>query len=324
MPRGRLALTSVLGAAGAALLIWQIRDVGADNVAAGLASVGWGFLAILLLAFLRFLARAAAWHALLAEPVRLGRAVAAVIAGDALGKTPLTLLISEPAKALYLGNPSGPGRALAALTAENFFYAISIGIYIALGAVAFLTFDLSQTPMIAALTTLSLVLFGLAFAAWLARAQPSVASGLLAKLPIRRLAVVVDRLRRFERQAYDYAAGQPDRIRRVILALTSFHLLSFLEAWLTVGLLTGESLPLQAFVLDSFSRIINVVFNAIPLRLGVDQYGAKEFATAIGLHETTGFNLSLIRTVRQLVFMVVGVALLAFRSPAGPRVLSKS
>ncbi len=56
-----------------------------------------------------------------ANRVPLGRAVAATISGDALGNvTPLSLLVSEPVKAMYLDAGPGSSRSLAALTAENF------------------------------------------------------------------------------------------------------------------------------------------------------------------------------------------------------------
>jgi hypothetical protein len=153
----------------------------------------------------------------------------------------------------------------------------------------------------------------LAAAAWLAWQKPSLVSGVLARLPIPRLAAGIDRIRKFELQAYGAVGHQAARLGRVALAETSFHALSFLEAWLTLWLLTGLSLPIEAFVLDTFSRVINIVFNWVPMRIGVDQYGSSELAVAIGLPEAAGLNLSLVRVLRQLVWMVVGVVLLTGR-----------
>jgi hypothetical protein len=314
----RLIVTAALAVGGAVLLVLQIKKVGLAEIADGLRSVGPGFAGILLLSFLRFVARAAAWMALLAEPVPLRRAVAAVMAGDVVGKTPLSVLLSEPAKAMYLGNPSGPARALAALTAENFFYAISIAIYITLGTAAFLlVYELPADVEIAAAVALAAMAALLAGAAWLAWQKPALVSGVLARLPIRGLSAVIDRIREFEVQTYGAVGHQGARLGRVALAETSFHVLSFLEAWLTLWLLTGASLPIEAFVLDTFSRVANVVFTWIPMRLGVDQYGSSKLALAIGLPEAAGLNLSLVRVLRQLVWMAVGV--LAWVSPKQKR-----
>ena len=51
-------------------------------------------------------------------------------------------------------------------------------------------------------------------------------------------------------------ASRPEgRLGVVFACETAFHVLSFLEAWLTLWLLTGVSAPLAAFVLDTFNRI---------------------------------------------------------------------
>jgi hypothetical protein len=314
----RLAITALFAVAGIALLVWQIQKVGIDDVRAGIASVGPGFLGILLLSLLRFTARAAAWRALLPDPVPLGRALAAVIAGDAVSKTPLSVLVSEPAKAVYLGGPAGAARALAALAAENFFYAVSIALYITAGTAAFLVvYDLPREIVLAGTAALGGMAVILAGAAWLAWQQPAVVSSALARLPTPRLAAWVSRIRDFELQAYGSVGGHRPRLARVALAETTFHALSFLEAWFTLWLLTGESLPLVAFVLDTFSRVVNIVFNFVPMRLGVDQYGSSELARAIGQPLALGLNLSLVRTLRQLVWMAVGLALLAKRGLGG-------
>ena len=321
MPRSRrVIVTALLAVGGAVLLFLQINKVGLPAIADGLRKVGPGFAGILLVSYLRFVARAAAWMALLGEPVKLSRAVAAVIAGDAVGKTPLSLLLSEPAKAMYLGNPSGPGRALAALTAENFFYAVSIAIYITLGTAAFLVaYDLPADAEVVATIALAAMAALLAGAAWLAWQKPSLVSGFVARLPIRRLATTIDRLREFELQTYGAVGREGARLGRVALAEASFHALSLVEAWFTLWLLTGLSLPLEAFVLDTFSRVANIVFNMVPMRIGVDQFGSSELAQAIRRPVADGFNLSLVRLLRQLVWMGVGVLLLAGRRPRTSR-----
>jgi hypothetical protein len=52
-----------------------------------------------------------------------------------------------------------------------------------------------------------------------------------------------------------------------------FHVLSFLEMWLTLWLVTGQSLPVAAFILDTVGRLTNAFFKVIPLQLGVLQVG---------------------------------------------------
>jgi hypothetical protein len=255
--------------------------------------------------------------------------MAAVMAGDAVGNlTPLSVLVGEPAKAMYLSRDIDGGRAFAALTAENFFYSVTVAIYVVLGTaamlVAFPVPDLLREAGIASLLLMAAILAG---AAWMAWRRPSLVSAVLARLPVASLHRVVDKVREFELQAYGSVGGQPGRLIVLLLAETGFHVLSFVEVWMVLGLLTGESLPLHAFVLDTFSRIVNVVFKMVPYRVGVEEYTSKTVAVAIGLSEPTGIALALVRKGRMLLWGAVGVMLYARRgltSPGVPRSPSTS
>jgi Lysylphosphatidylglycerol synthase TM region len=311
-PVRRTVLTVFALAAGAALLVWQIGELGVERIGAGLSQVGWGFAGILLLSFLRMAARAMAWTTLIGDRVPLSRAIAAMIGGDAIGNlTPLSLLVSEPVKAIYLDAGAASSRSLAALAAENFFYSVSVGIYVTLGTAAMLTvFPLPQEIRLAGILALAFMATVLTAAAWTAWRQPALASAVLARVPFRALQALVARVREFESQTYGSAGRQSGRLAIVFLCETAFHILSFLETWLTVWLVTDMSSPLAAFVLDTFNRIVNVVAKMIPFRLGVDQVSSERVAVAIGLAPAVGTMVSLIRTGRMMVWAVVGLLLL--------------
>ena len=132
-------------------------------------------------------------------------------------------------------------------------------------------------------------------------------------MPFVKLEAVVARVRDFELRTYGLVGEQCGRLSVVVACETAFHLLSFTECWLTLWLLTGSSSPLEAFVLDTFSRVSNIVFRVVPLRLGVDQSLSEFVATAVGLRAGVGTTLSLVRTGRVLVWAVAGVALLLRR-----------
>src|SRR5262245_50685041 len=66
IPPVRRSLLTLLGlVVGAALLVWQVGQVGLDRISSGLGSIVWGFLAILLLSLLRFVVRSLAWTTLI-------------------------------------------------------------------------------------------------------------------------------------------------------------------------------------------------------------------------------------------------------------------
>ncbi len=315
----RHGLATIAVAAGLGLLAWQVRAAGPADIVRGMAAVGWaGSAGILTLSLLRFLARSTAWSALIAADTPPGRALAAVIAGEAVGAlTPLSLFLSEPTKAAYLGAslPSiGTAGALAALAAETFFFSISVAIYVMLGTGALLY----AYPVEAAIRAAGLVALGgmtcvLAGAAWMAWRKPTLASAVMARVPIRRVAALAGYVRPSNARRIGSTGHTSARLGVVVMAEALFHLLSFLELWLTLWLITGESHMAAAFILDTVGRVTNIVFKMIPLQLGVLQVGSELVARAIGLAPGVGVAISLVRTIRVLVWSAVGLGLLGRR-----------
>jgi len=327
----RRALSTIAVAAGLALLAWQVNRTGVANITQGLTLVGWwGAIGILILSLLRFGARSTAWSALIPAETPPGRALAAIIAGEAVGAlTPLSMIVSEPAKAAYLAAGSALGSvgvtgALAALAAETFIFAVSVALYIVAGTgVLLYVYPIDATMRVAGLAALAGMTAVLTVAAFMAWRKPAVVSATLARVPIRQIASLSARVHAFEQTAYGSTGHSTARLGVVVAAEAAFHVLSFLELWLTLWLITGESHIAAAFILDTVGRLTNVVFKMIPLQLGVLQVGSELVARAMGLPAGVGVTVSLVRTLRVLVWAGVGLALLGRRGlerSKGPRV----
>lgn len=311
---GRAWLTVVLLALGLALLVWLVRklDLRWDDVQTGFWKIGWWFIAILGLTLARFALRSLAWMTLTGRPIPLASAVAATISGDALGNiTPLGLAASEPAKSLYLRHHAVPAATFASLTAENFFYSVSVALYVMVASGALLlSFDhLNPTIHLAGVVALSSMAAVLGGAAWLAWQKPTLVSATLARLPIRSLHTLVERIRLFEQQTYGAAGHQGNRLAVVTGCEVAFHLLSLFECWLTFWLLTGVTALTPALIYDGFNRVVNIVAKPIPGRIGVEEGGTAALALAIGYSAADGFMLAIVRKLRMLVFAVIGLAL---------------
>ena len=300
--------TSVLGCG---LLVWQVRTVGVQTIRDGLAQVGWGFLVILALSFVRFGLRTLAWTTLIGEPVSLASAVAATLSGDALGNlTPLSLIVGEPAKALYLRDRVPVSRSFAALTAENFFYSVSVAVFIVLGTITLLdAFAVPFDVRVAGLLALALMAVVLSAALWIVWRKPALVSAVLGRVPAPKLGALVERVRDFEIRTYAFVRQTHGRPGVVLACETGFHVVSFAEAYYTVWLITGRSAPLAAFVLDTFNRIVNIVFRAVPFKVGVDEVSTSKVAEVVGFASGAGVTLALVRKGRMLVWAAVGVAL---------------
>ncbi len=312
----------LLLAAGVLLLVYMARQINLNlaDVRDGFRRVGLWFIAIFALSLCRFALRSYAWMALTPIRVPLFAAVAATISGDAIGNlTPLGLAASEPAKALYLRRYGPPSQLLASLTAENFFYSVSVAIYIIVGAACMLEFfALPDAVRIAGLVSTAGMAIVLAVASWMAWQKPSIASSLLARVPIARVRSMVDRVRQFEEQTYGAAGHEGSRLAIVAACELTFHVLSFIECWLIFWLLTGVSALLPALVFDAFNRVINIVFRVVPLKIGVEESSTAVLAEAIGYASDGGFMLGLVRKVRVIVWAAVGMGLWASGASGAP------
>jgi len=301
---------------GVALVIWLIRSVGVDEIVGGFRAVGpAGFAAVLVLSLLRYTARSVAWITLIvppagSTPVPVRSAIAATIAGDALGNLSLlSLLVSEPAKALYLTRHVPAEEALGALTAENFFYSVSVALVILAGTLTLLaTFVLPDTWQQAAWSALGLMALVLLAAAWLAWKRPGVTSRLSWRDDTWPGALL-RKVRVLETIAYRGLRVSPWRLGVVTACEVIFHILSIIESWLILYLLTGSSQWLNAFLFDTVNRVINVVFRVVPLKVGVDEVSASGLADVIGLGTGVGLTMALVRKARVLAWVGVGLAI---------------
>ena len=130
----RRLLTAAYAVAGAALFVYVVRRAGAAEIAGGIRQVGWGLAAVLGLAGLRFVLRAACWRLCMPPHARLslGRTFSAFLAGDAVGNvTPLGLLASEPTKVFLIRHHLATRDSVSSLALENLIYGVSVAAVVA-------------------------------------------------------------------------------------------------------------------------------------------------------------------------------------------------
>ena len=320
----RVSPGGVAGAVlGVVLFVYAVQRAGLGEIADGIGRLGWLFLVVVALGGLRFAARGMAWRGCLEGPHRLtpGRAFQAVVAGDTLGNlTPFSLLVSEPAKALFVRDREPVSRTLAALAVENLFYTQSAVIVIAGGLLALvLRLRTADTWWLAGvgLVTALIVLISLAHAIiW---RQVRVASGLFELvgrrgLAPRRVARWAERVRRVEDRVYAHYPREPGRLVKLACWELSFHALAILEIYIVLSLISDITPTLlDAFVFESANRFITALFRVVPMRIGVDEAGTAAFAELLGFGAATGVTLAIVRKARMLVWATAGVGLLVRR-----------
>ncbi len=311
----------VAGLVGLALFVYTFQRAGLQEIAALVGRLGWVFLGVVALGGLRFFVRGMAWRRCLEGTHRLGPGPAfqAVVAGDTLGNlTFLSILVSEPTKALFVADREPLGRTLPALAVENLFYTLSAALVIAGGAAALLfRLGAADTWWMASVGVVATIIGLVTLVHLVIWRRIRVVGGSLAILARRGPGLATTWAARV-RDAEDRIFSRYPRHAGQLAALTAwelaFHGLAVLEIFLVLSLISPVAPTLlDAFVFEAVNRFIAVVFKVVPMRIGVDEAGTAAFAELLEFGTAAGVTLALVRKARMLVWMTVGGLLLARR-----------
>lgn len=323
--RGRLKLLGVvMTIAGVALFGYFIYTVGFREILDNVDRFGFvGFAVILALYFCRIMLRAFAWKLSVYEPyyLKMKDTIPAVIIGEAMSSIiPLGILISGTAKAVAVRNRVPLVVGLSSVATENLFYSFTTSIFLILGALTMVrSFDLENTwvitidVLIGALCVAVVLLMLLVIRQWHFISetcewlyQKGIAKGLLEHGRMQ--------VRLFENFIYGFYRRYPNRFLPIFLIQALFHLLGILEAWFVLSRI-GDAFPqfVTAFLLESVSRLITIVFKLVPFLIGVDEAGAQFVAETLGIGAGIGVTLAIIRKARILFWAAVGIILIATR-----------
>ena len=320
--------------AGLGLFVYFLQRAGVGDVVDGVRRLGLAFVAVVALGGLRFVIRSAAWLRCLDGPhrLRLSDLFQAAVVGDALSNlTPLSIIVGEPAKGMFLRSREPLGRTLPALAVENLFYTLSALFVITGGLVA--VFLLFQTSGQIWVTTTLVVMAMVGFVGtvhWIIWNRKPVGSTTLKWLQhvgitphlLEGLAARVERV-----EDHIYALYPRDRKRLGPLAVLelSFHVVAILEIYLVLSIISDQPPTLlHAFVFESTNRFISFAFRFVPLRIGVDEASTGMFANLLAFGTTTGVTLAIIRKGRILVWIGFGVLVLVRRGLSLNQILGAS
>jgi hypothetical protein len=314
------AAFALLGLGLFAYFVWR---AGPGEIWSNVSKIGWGFAAILLLGGLRFGVRALAWTLCFEPPHRLRfrAAFSAYLIGDAAGNVvPLGIVVSEPTKVAMVRDRVPLVAGVSAIAVENIFYMLSVVLFVSCGAAALLAeFPLPKVLRLSSYAIIAGALVVLILVAYALRRQWRFLSAALDRAAARglgRRALVRrrEKVAAFEDRLYGFYERRRSRFLPIFLCEMAFHLLGVAEGYLTIALISPLAPTLlSAFLFESVNRVINVVFKFVPLRAGVDELGTGQLARLLAFGEAAGVTLAIVRKARTLVWMAVGVALLAAR-----------
>ena len=312
----------ILTIGGIALFSYFVYAVGITEIAANIDRFGFaGFAVILGVYFLRICARAGAWSLSVYEPysLRMKDTIPAVIIGEAMSSMiPLGILISGTAKAVAVRKRVPLVVGLSSVATENLFYSFVTSVFLVLGAFTMVrSFELDEgwvitiDVLIAAICCVVVFLVLLVVKQWHFASETcewlyrkGFATGLLEH---GRLQV-----RLFENFIYGFYRRYPKRFLPICLIESAFHLLGIFEVWFILSRIASADL-LSAFLLESVSRLITIVFKLIPFVIGVDEAGAQFVGDTLALAAGIGVTLAVIRKGRILFWTAVGLLLIIKR-----------
>jgi hypothetical protein len=117
-----------------------------------------------------------------------------------------------------------------------------------------------------------------------------------------------------------FVASHPERLWRVFVLDFVFQAVAVLEVFLTLRWLLPEAPTVpEAIMFSALDRAVVIVFKFVPFRLGIDEFSAGGMAGFLGWPAATGVALALVKKVRSIVWVGVGLTLIAAHpSQGGP------
>ncbi len=312
----------ILTVGGVALFSYFVYAVGVGEIVANIERFGVaGFAVILAVYFLRICARASAWKLSVYEPytLRMKDTIPAVIIGEAMSSMiPLGILISGTTKAVAVRKRVPLVVGLSSVATENLFYSFVTSLFLIFGAFTLLrSFELEQGWVVTIDILIAVICAVVIFLGLLIVRQWHFASETcewiyrkgFATNPLEHGRLQV---RLFENFIYGFYRRYPKRFLPICLIEAAFHLLGIFEVWFILSRISSADL-LSAFLLESVSRLITIIFKLIPFVIGVDEAGAQFVAETVGIGAGIGVTLAVIRKGRILFWTAVGLLFIVKR-----------
>ena len=254
--------------------------------------------------------------AFLREGVAFRALFASRLAGEAFNLTTPAAIGGEAVKAWLLRGHAPLDASLASVIVAKTTITIAQGLFLLVGIVVAWRSVLNGSLLLYSmlwLLAVEAVALGL-FVLVQTRGMFGWAGGLLDRLGIHAprgrstLGRVDDALGQFYRTAP----------LRLVLSIV-FHfvawLLGSLETWLILKFLGSEVSLATATVIEAFGTAIKVATFLIPASLGALEGGFLATFLALGLSPTTAISFSLVRRVREVVWIAIGLVLFAVMRP---------
>lgn len=327
------AITFLLGFA---LLVYVIYKIGYDKIVDSLAAVGVGFFVVLALNLSRHLGRAASLFLAIEPKYRtLGfwSVVAARFGGEAVNFFSFAgPFLGDATKAVLLKKDLPLTHGASAVIVDNILYYLSVILVVLAGVATLIVAFGSRSANLNNVLLMIVIVAVAGFAALAMAIKYSVTPfttiftaferrGWAPRFLVRRKPAILE----IETNVFQFYHQRRSDFFKVFAISIGVHALSVVEVLLALKFLGYDAQVSTAFVTESLTKVINVVFSFVPGTIGVYEGGNGIILQILGYSAAAGVTLALVRRVAILFSTSVGLVILLWRAAArGAKHLAKA
>jgi uncharacterized protein (TIRG00374 family) len=309
---------------GAALLAYLVERAGSADLLQNAKKIGWGMLAVLALAGVAHMVKTLAWRFVLldeANKVSFGRTLGLRLISEAIGQFGFVgLVFGESTRVALLGSEVPIATAVSSVTLDRGLFIVTGAIVSVVGIIlVILMAGISGgLRLFAGLSVLALLLLlALAVLAihkgWPLFSGTARAVGCIPwfRSWINKQKAVTESA---ERQFLQFHRRAPGAFWASLILNLATHLLAIAEVYLILDLLGVRASFVGALILESLTKLINVIGAVNPGNLGTYEGGNMVIGKLLGLGGAQGLTLGLCRRFRSIFWAGVGAICLAWYS----------
>jgi putative ABC transport system permease protein len=305
---------------GATLLVVLIRAVGLEPIFQALGQIHYGFLFLLGVAGVRHALRTFSMRLAVAPEHRrftFWEAYTTRLAGETISFFTFTgPVLGEATKAALLRKRVPLASAVQALAVDNLLYNLSVAVFISTGALVMLaTYDLpvgARLPLygIAAGMTLVIVLVAVAVISDVMPVTAAVDFFIRRGIKANWFSTKRVHFQRIESNVYDFYHQRPRSFFIMFACDFLAHATTVLEVAAVLWMLGFEPSVSVSYIIDSLTKVINLVFSFVPATIGVYEGGTGFILHTLGYAVATGLTIGIVRKASMIVWALVGLVML--------------
>lgn len=322
--RSKPALQILAVTLGVTFLVYLVERTGLGRLLQNAETIGWGMLLVIALAGVNHVVKTSAWRfALRSESKKISfwRMLGLRLVSEAMGQFGFVgLVFGESSRVALLGPGVPTDSAISSVAMDRGLF-ITAGAFVTVAGLlsaAFLVVFSGVLRLYAGLFVFAVVvLLGLAGLA-LHKGWPlfSTPARVLGRIPWFRTWINSQKeiIESSERQFLQFHRQAPAAFWLSMILNLASHVLAIAEVYLILLLLGSHVSFVGALILESLTKLINMIGAVNPGNLGTYEGGNILIGKLVGLNGAQGLTLGLCRRFRAIFWAIVGGICLAWYS----------